>query len=224
MIKPVVFITMLLIVAASASADVLIVGKTRYKGTFRGFENNSFEFDLQDGNSLKKNRSMVNSLELEKPVKASYLERGKKTVEDVEFLGYDKLKFLFSDNSKEIGISGSVMKNITVSWSYSGGDGGLPSSETPTPPPLLDLSKIEGAQLTPEQQTALSAYKAARAEYDKYLAESTALVKQMDASKNEKREQLLSKLRIRKQDEQPILASLQQATDNILAVFPRPDK
>jgi hypothetical protein len=224
MSKVSMYLLMSLLISQSVFADVLVVGKTRNKGTFKGFANNIFELEQKGGKTLKINRTKVKTLELDKPAKVSYLQRGKKEVRDAELLRYEKFKFSFTGKKKETHVIGSVMKKITISWSSSGTGGGPASSNIPTAPPALDLSGIEGADLTPDQETTLASYKSAREDYDKFLNENTALVKQMDAETHGAREKLLNELRIRKQNEQPLRIALQKATDDVLATFPPPAK
>ncbi len=224
MLKVSMYLLMSLLISQSVFADVLVVGKTRNEGTFKGFANNNFELEQKDGKTLKINRTKVKALELDKPTKVSYLQRGKKEVRNVELLRYERFKFSFAGKKKETHVMGSIMKNITKSWSYSGTGGGAARSDIPTAPPALDLSGVEGADLTPEQETTLASYKSARADYDKFLNENTVLVKQMDVATHETREKLLNELRIRKQNEQPLRIALQKATDDTLAAFPPPAK
>lgn len=215
------FLIFILAITQYVSADVIVIGDARHEGTFTGFDNNNFEFDLKDGKKLKTNRTKVKALELSKPAKVSFEERGKKETEETQLLRYEKFKFIFQENGKEIGVIGSQVKNITKALVFEGtGGGGTSSTEIPSAPPLVEFSGMENAELTPVQKTTLAAYKAARANYEKFLAESTALVKEMDASEGERREALLNKLRARKQDEQPLLSVLQKATADVLAAFP----
>ena len=211
------FVVML--VASPCMADTMTVGTKTYEGEFKGFENNQFNFKPEKGKEIRENRTKVKKLALDKPLKVSYEKRGKKPEEGVELLRYEKFKFVFKKDGKERKVLGNGIQKISVAWS--GGNGfGLPSMERPKVPEPIDFQGIEGADLTPAQETALAAYKAARGAYDKYVNESSAMVTAMDASAGKRREELLNDLRIRKQDEQPLRNALQQATNDALAAFP----
>jgi hypothetical protein len=72
---------------------------------------------------------------------------------------------------------------------------------------------------TPAQSKAYNSYKQARETYDAFVAKSAEMVQAMDKSSGPKREDLLNKLRLRKNAEQPIAEELKKAHDQLLAAF-----
>jgi hypothetical protein len=210
-----------MLVAVHAMADTLTIGRKEHSGEFLGFKNNKFEFKA-DGKVMKENRTKVKKLELEKPVKVTYEKRGKKPVAGVMLLRYEKFKFVFKekDKEKEKAILGNSIKMVEKAFDWGGGGGGIPGMKRPTVLEPIDFQGLDNAELTPEQQTALAAYKTARAAYDKYIDASSAMVAKMDASMGKSREEYMNDLRLRKQDEQPLKNALQRATNDALAVFP----
>ena len=73
---------------------------------------------------------------------------------------------------------------------------------------------------TPAQSKAYNRYKVARETYNAFLTKSAEMVKAMDKSTGSSREDLLNKLRLRKNDEQPIASEMKKAQEELLAAFP----
>ncbi|OVE75299.1 hypothetical protein BVX97_05105 [bacterium E08(2017)] len=202
-------------------ADVLVVGKSRIEGKFMGYDNNIFEFEEEGGKAIKKNRTMMKALELEKPVKVSFEARGyKKKVSEAELTGYSKFKFHFKVEGKDVAINGTSVRNIEKAWAQERNHNS--STEKPEVIAPLQFTGIDDGNLPPDQQEKYDAYKKARAIYDAYIAKNSALVKAMDGASGEKREEYLNELRTRKQDEQPIKEALLKAMDEVLAAFNTP--
>ena len=74
---------------------------------------------------------------------------------------------------------------------------------------------------TPAQVKAYDRYRAARGNYDAFLAKSAEMVKAMDRSTGSAREDLLNKLRLRKNEEQSIVAEMRKAQAELLVAFPK---
>jgi len=89
---------------------------------------------------------------------------------------------------------------------------------------IIDLKQLaewmKESEPTPVQVKAYNRYKTARTTYDSFLAKSAEMVKLLDRSTGPAREDLLNKLRLRKNEEQPIAGELRKAQAELLAAFP----
>lgn len=213
------FLLISLVFTATSFADKLVSGTKTHTGTFEGFNKNIFEFKVKGGKTLKFNKTKVKSLTLSKPLKVSYMQRGKEQVDNVNFVSYEKFKFNFIVKGKPKKINGITMKNITKSWSnYSAGSGR--SGEQPRPMQALDLSGINRENLNDSDKAIVAEYDDALAAYNQFINESSKMVRQMDSATGQARENLLNKLRTRKQDEQPVRKRLEEAEAAVLKAFP----
>jgi hypothetical protein len=106
-----------------------------------------------------------------------------------------------------------------VPMSSSGGGGSAVGSGD-APIPAIDTTEFDEAAMSESQRSTLAKYKIARKRYDAFLSESTAMVREMDRASGQRREQLLTKLRIRKNQEQPIRLEMSGAHKSLLAAFP----
>jgi len=185
--------------------QLLIMGQQTREGTFQGFENGKIEFQDSSGRFVKEQSSRVSKLVLTAPLKAAYQTVTGKRVEDVTLKGFEKGKFIFvGKDGKETLVVGLQVK--TIEPVFEGGGGGGDAGDR-YPIPAVDLSGIVG-DLSPAQQKALDGLKDAKKGFDDYVAESSAMVQEMDRLKGPKREELLNQLRIRKEKEQPLRGNL----------------
>ena len=89
---------------------------------------------------------------------------------------------------------------------------------------IIDLKKlaewVNENNPTPAQSKAYNRYKTARASYDAFLAKSVEMIKALDKATGQAREDLLNKLRLRKNEEQPKAIEMKKAQAELLAAFP----
>jgi anti-sigma regulatory factor (Ser/Thr protein kinase) len=86
----------------------------------------------------------------------------------------------------------------------------------------VDLAALVGdGEMTPAQQAAVEKFKAARKEYDDFVAQSSAQVAQMDKLRGAQREALQNTLRARKKQEQPLRLNLTAAYKALTGAFPK---
>ena len=195
-----------------------MVKKTEYKGTFEGYQDGAFLFRTADGILLKERKSGVRELKLGEPCSIGLVTSKKKDSEWVVLKQYKSMKFVIEDGDKEKKIYGNTFKKITIHHPDEGGGGGGVGLGMPE---LIDTSGVEARDdLTPAQTAALTQYKAAKAEWEQFLEESTALMKAADQVQDAKRMELMEKLRERKNEEMPIRTRLNGATKTLLAAFP----
>jgi hypothetical protein len=203
---------------ACASADQLVVlgGQTK-EGSFQGFESGKFLFLPSKGKFMKETPSRVSKLVLANPTKASYQTTDGKSEADAVLKGYEKGKFIFLKDGKETVVIPMKIKQLDLVFE-TGGDAGGGSY----PIPAVDLATL-GGELSPEQQATIDRFVAAKKSFDEFLAESSAMVVEMDKLKGPKREELLNKLRLRKEAEQPLRDSLRTAYRALVGAFSEPD-
>jgi hypothetical protein len=203
---------------ACASGDQLLVlgGQTR-EGTFQGFEGGKFLFLPSRGKFMKETPSRVSRLVLANKTKATYQTTDGKSESDAVLKGYEKGKFIFLKDGKETAVIPMKIKQLDLSFE-TGGDAGGGSY----PIPAVDLATL-GGELTQEQQGIVDRFVAAKKSFDEFLAESSAVVAEMDKLKGPKREELLNKLRMRKEAEQPLRDSLRIAYRALVGAFSEPD-
>jgi len=200
-------------------ADTLVVGAKRLDGVFEGFEGRKFLFRTRDGKLHRQDRSSVRSLNLDKPREVDLFLSPSRKGEKSQLLGYDRLSFTVRKNGRESRLSGMRVHKIELEVPLFD-DAAAGRRQASGPIPALDLSGLKGATMTQGQKTALARYKSARAKYEAFLAESTAMVRQMDGATGAKRDELLNRLRRRKSEEQPVTRALQEAESVLLAAFP----
>jgi len=206
--------------AGPARADVLNLGTKEHEGTFEGFANSRFVFRTGAGREVKESRTSVQRLTLAEPRKVALLRPGKKDPETVMLVGYEGGKFTVKQGNQETNIPGMQVRSIEVEMEMPEG-GGADVTDTPRPIPPIDISELAARQdLGAPQIAVLEKYKAARAKYDAFIEESSALVAAMNKATGAKREELLNTLRRRKGEEQPIKRSLETSRSALIAAFP----
>lgn len=211
----------LLCLAIAAGADTLNMGTKSHEGTFEGFENGKFLFRTSEGREVKEPRTSVQKLTLTEPRKVSLVRNTKADPVAMTLTGYESGKFAVKEGGKDATIPGMQVKAVTVEMEMMAGGGGGAVDDPPRPVPAVDISGLADREdLTPAQKGTLERYKAAREKYDAFLAESSALVTQMDKATGPKREELLNVLRRRKVEEQPVKRDLEAGRAALLTAFP----
>jgi hypothetical protein len=212
----------LVLAAVCAPGDQLVIlGQAPKEGTFQGFENGRFLFLPANGKFMKEQSSRVSKIVLPTPGKASYQTTDGKTEQEAAFKGYEKGKFVFVKDGKEVLIPALRMKQLEPTFESEGGvggDGGVGSY----PIPKVDLSSI--GDVTPDQQAILDRFATAKKAFDDYLTASIAMKEEMDKLKGPKREELLNKLRLRKDAEQPLRKDLRTAYKALVSAFSEQDE
>jgi hypothetical protein len=93
------------------------------------------------------------------------------------------------------------------------------------PIPQVNVGDLEGGDLTPAQQAVIEKFKATKKIFDDFVAESSAMIDQMNKATGPNRVALLDTLRKRKGDEQPLRKELITAYKALASAFPEsPDE
>lgn len=203
-----------------AQADTIKTAMGEEKGTFSEYKNNKFILKTDKGRTVEIPKASARELILDEPVKVSMLRKGKSKPESAELIGYGKLQFKLKQKSKTLSLSAMYITSLKAHVPMSSGGAGSAVGSGDTAIPAIDTSEFDEAAMTEAQRSALTSYRSTRKRYDAFLSESTALVREMDRSSGQRREELLTKLRIRKNQEQPIRLEMSSAHRALLAAFP----
>ncbi len=212
------------VAVGSGRADTLTIGIRNIQGTFEGFSDDAFVFRSDKGETLRENRTNVRSLQLDAPVKVAYeMARGGKGSQSALLKSYKGMRFVFKDGDKERTVFANHVKEIRVVRPPPAGGGGREPDGSAFIQPV-DISKVENnPDLTAGQKAAIERYRTARARYDNFFRESSELVARMDRAEGAERIRIHQELRVRKQEEQPIINALQAATTQLYNAFPPRD-
>ena len=201
-------------VIPASALDILTASAKKYEGTFEGCDGNQFLFRTDGGELLKQRRTSVRTLTLGEPLDAELVQEGKKQPESIKLLGYDDAKFNIEQNGKRRDLFGMKVHSIMVHRPVN--EEGAVGSRL-----IVNLTELESrVDLTPAQTKALTRYKTIRLTHDKFVAENLEFVKKMDITKGAQRESLMNTLRLRKNQEQPLLLELKSAEAEFLTAFP----
>jgi len=203
-----------------AGADVIKKTMGEEKGAFSEYKNSKFMILTDGGGTIEIPKASVRELILDKPVAVSFLRKGKSQRENGELLGYDKLQFKLKQKNKEMSLSAMYITSMQAQVAASSAGGGTAMGDAETVIPAIDTSEFDESVMSAEQKASLETYRSVRRRYDAFIRESSAMVAEMDRSSGQKREELLSKLRIRKNQEQPIRLEMSGAHKALLASFP----
>lgn len=207
---------MSVLVATCASGDQLVIlGGQAKDGTFQGFDGGKILFQPSKGRFMKEQPSRISKLVLTTPTKASYKTSDGKTEEGVIFKGYEKGKFIFVKDGKEVPVTALKMKSIEPVF-QTGGGGGEGGGEYPIPP--VDVASL-GDNLTEGQKAIIDRFNTAKKSFDEFLAVSVGMVKEMDTLKGAKREEVMNDLRRRKEAEQPLKRALVESYKELIGAF-----
>jgi hypothetical protein len=210
--------------AFAALGDELVMNSVVKDGSFQGFDKNKFRFLTTKGKFANEQASRVTKLVLKSPRKAMYLTSSSKKEETALLKGFDKQKFTFVKDGKDVVIALSKMTKVEIVPESEGKGGKGNGSGEGYPIPAVDMKSFTG-DFTPEQQSALDKFKAAKSAFDDFMKESAAIVSEMDAATGAKREGFLNQLRKRKLDEQPLRKDLKAAYNALVDAFPeKPDE
>jgi len=217
MARKAVGIILAVAVTATALGDTLTTKKGTHNGAFEGYRDSEFTFRTDKGQVIREMRVNVKKLECEKP-KQVILSVERKPPASAMFKKYEKLKFTFEEKGRKRTVFSRTVESITVTQTGAGqgrgskGGGALP---------MFDVSRLEKApDITAAQKAAVERYKTAKAQYSTFLAQSSAMVVEMDKARGARRENLMNQLRMRKQDEQPIKNEYRTAMSALLQAFP----
>jgi len=211
----------LVLVATSVSADTIVVRSKQHEGELEKFEHGKFTFSIPFGDTLQIPASSVKSLKLDRPRPVKLFLAGKADAEAANLHGFQQSKFTFEQKGGMRMVYAMKVKRIVVEKPKP--SAGRASHDAPGPRQFVDISHIEHRKdLPPNQMTALHQYTQARDRYKSYLAESSRLVAAMDTAKGDRRLQMLTELRTRKNNEQPLLLALDEAEEALFAAFPPP--
>lgn len=117
--KAVVALIICAATVATAAIDRLTLknGKS-FEGSFESFKSDRFYFSPRTGKKLHERRMTVVSLELDPLVEVVVKARGKKKRKDLKFKAYEKSKFIFDHNGKDMTFMGSQMTTIEVGMDF----------------------------------------------------------------------------------------------------------
>lgn len=212
------FLAVLAVLAVSrtCTADVLYVGTKKYHGTFMGYDDGQFVFQPMFDTAARYARTSVRRLALDIPVQVRFTRADRRGTQDAVLLGYEKSQFSIEHAGKKENLFGIRVQKMLVrdtpkAPTHAGHEDG------PRPKRRVSISALEKQELSPAQRAVVNRYKTVRGRYDAFLAESTHLVTQMDRSTGKRREDLLNRLRLRKNQEQPLLRDLERAEGALLA-------
>ena len=208
-----------LISCISVKADVLKTAMGEKKGHFSAYKNSKFIMKSEKGKKIEIPKATARELILESPVNVTFKRKGKSKSESAELLGYSKLQFQLKQKNKKVSLSAMYVTSMEAHVPMSAGPGGTVRGGD-TSIRAIDTSKFDESTMTASQKSALASYRAVRKRYDAFLSQSAAMVAEMDRSTGQQREKLLSKLRIRKNQEQPIRNEMSAAHKSFLAAFP----
>ena len=202
--------------ASTIMADQLVLTGQVKEGTFQKYENGRFEFVTAQGRFVKERADRVTKLVLSSPMKVAYLTTDSKREETAELKGYDKKAFTFARKNLDLVVALSKIRTIGRADEGESSDAG-----SRYPIPEFDTDSLSGGDLSPAQQSSLESFKAAKKTFDAFVAESSALVAEMDKTTGVRRENLLNQLRQRKNDEQPLKKALINAYNALADAFPQ---
>jgi len=204
---------------ASCRADTITIRSREQKGEFQGYENREFLFRADAWTDLREPRTAVQKLVLDPPRDVDLVLGS--SAEAATLVAYEQSRFVVEQKGARREIAGMLVKSITVRAAAPAAAGGSGGAEEPEARRALDISAFEKADLTPLQSAALARYKTARARYDAFLAQSSAMVAMMDKAQGAKREEILNALRLRKNEEQPVVRELEAAEKALMAAIPQ---
>ena len=161
----------------------------------------------------------VRSVQVDAPCPATLKRTGRSQAERVEVKEYGAGRFTFIERGKEVQIFGMRVERMAVNRS-SGTTGG---TDAPRPKPRIDIAALERQpDLTSSQRASIARYKSARKRYDAFVDEELRPGRDhLDAATGTRREQLLLRLRQRKDQEQPLKRDLDSAEASLLRAFPK---
>ncbi|TFH17805.1 MAG: hypothetical protein E4H02_01845 [Lentisphaerales bacterium] len=212
-----------MVACASHASDEMVVRNKTHRGTFEGYEKNSFMFFDSSNDMIKAAKGAVKKLTLNPPCKVQLLRSMKKEPDGYVLKGYSSMKFTVEDSNGETTIFANNVKSITterpnallvaaVGADAAGGN---------KVPARIDTEPLEARpDLTDGQTRALSGYMDARERYDAFVSESSRMVAEMDRMRGARRTELLAELRDRKNQEQPIKNAVVAATADLKSAFP----
>jgi len=203
-------------------ADEIMVGATTQNGILEGYDGRHFQFyERETGKVLTISRTSVKQLKLDPPRKGEVLAIGKSEPRKVVVHGYAKGKFLFAEDKKPLAIMGMNVKRLSLASVSRFTGSSEPMQEAVQTIADADIQVLQArTDLTAGQQATLESYTDAKARYQTFVAESSALVSKMDTLTGADRIAALQDLRLRKEAEQPLRRELAVRQRELISAFP----
>jgi hypothetical protein len=207
------------------AADVMVVKNEKHEGSFQGYKDGTFSFKTSKGKVIKVDRKQVTRLELKKPVSVSTTLKGKNKSQSMMLKKYGTMKFTFVENKKDKALLYHNILEISTGGSGGGSMGGgavAAQGSSSLADKLYSVSSLLARDdLSEEQSRVAQEYDTAKNNWKDFVEESSRMQKEMEQSKGQRREELLNKLRYRKNEEQPVKNALINATKALLETFPQ---
>lgn len=200
-------------------ADTLETSSGTFQGAFESFEKDNFMFRLESGELIKKPRIAVRKLAIASPREADFTYSAKRDAQKYTLHGYEKGKFTISKDNKQADLMAMHVSKISIS-AFAPPSRGDDNGGEQTQSAKIDLSILEGKELSPTQSAIITSYKNAATKYKEFLTKNSAMVKEMDSATGTRREQLLNELRLRKNQEQPLKNEYKASRAALLQEFP----
>lgn len=196
----------------------MVIGARRIEGYFEKYSKKTFSFVASEGGKKKYDQVKVRSLHFDKPVKVKLLKRHAEKAEPALLIKYDKGKFFLKKEGRKRALASLWVEEIRVRNRSRALDKEFRSLR---PVSAEDVAALERRNnLSSKQAEALAEYKKSKRKYDEFVAESSAMVADLEKLEGKKREQMLLKLRQRKGQEQFIKRELRAARKLLLDAFP----
>ncbi len=220
--RAVLFLVFCAALSATAQADVLNTGSKTQTGTLEGYDGRSFLFrDETTGKVQAISRTSIKDLKLDTPRKAEVEIIGKAKPESMLMAGYAKGMFLFIRQGEKTTISGMNVKSLKLEYVSRFGGPSEPVPETVQLIPDAEITRLlNHPDLNADQKAALEQYQAAKDKHRQFVAESSAMIAKMDTLTGSERQATLTKLRLRKEAEQPLKRELEASQQALSAAFP----
>jgi hypothetical protein len=102
------------------AGDTLIMkGNKTFTGTFQAFKNDRIYFQPDNGSKLIHEQYLyMEKLIMNPPSKVSVAPKGKKIIEGMKILRYDKPNFIFDKSGEEISMPGTHIRSIEMGIDY----------------------------------------------------------------------------------------------------------
>lgn len=204
---------------AASIADSITTGGKEISGEFIGYEQSRFLFKDSSGRQHRYLRSAVSKLEMQTPYHISYEQSGKRDRQHAVLEGYANGKYTLTRDGKKALVPGIQLRQITIEQPAS--DKPVNGGNAVDGLPPVDIATLrQRPDLTAAQSAAIDQYEGAFNRHSAFREESSALVTQMDNATGDQRMKLLATLRNRKNEEQPLLDTLQASRIALEAAIP----
>lgn len=211
-----VLVTLVVLLPRHSTADLLTSGGVTRSGRFAGYRSDHFSFAADDGAPLDHHRGTVQKLALEAPLTVTLLRSNQAPPGDEVLLsGFEAGAFSIERSGRVQQVPALFVASISVPAPAAG----TAAAPTPGPRPAIDVAALERSPMSEAQRALLDDYREARRDYDAFVAESSALVAQLDTLTGARRMELLEKLRHRNHSEQPLATALRRTEQAVRQAF-----